>query len=317
MKMQLRSERKHEAAKLLDEALNTSPPRGGRIRKAWSEKQPICYTPEEALLPMHHGRLTTLIPEIEDELVQHTYIAVRGETVRNYHNRQKLVDEHDVTALTVCNVDESGFSMVQKRNQKIIARRGKHQVGGLSSDERGVNATIVCCANAAGQCKRMTNELKIGAPPGAIVTNSDSGYINSERSLKSRHMVFSENDFIATDVSLEGNEDKPTLPEAPEPINHDHAPEEVIENQSNVSVEKILPLPEHSASRKRRKLFQPLVILNERIRKAQSEESLLEAFLNEAEQGYLKFTEHNCLEALISVVARDIEIGVLNPSDWY
>ncbi|KAF2894720.1 hypothetical protein ILUMI_11452 [Ignelater luminosus] len=51
-------ERKHEAAKLLDKALNTSPAREGRIRKVWSVKQPICYTPEEALLLMVEANLT-------------------------------------------------------------------------------------------------------------------------------------------------------------------------------------------------------------------------------------------------------------------
>lgn len=102
---------------------------------------------------------------------------------------EKCVDENGFTALTIFNVDESGFSTVQKKNQKIIAKRGKHQVGGISSGERGVNTTIVCCASAAGQCippmiifkrKRMAPELAIGASPGAIVTISDTGYINTE-----------------------------------------------------------------------------------------------------------------------------------------
>lgn len=106
---------------------------------------------------------------------------------------EKCVDENGFTALTIFNVDESGFSSVQKKNQKIIAKKGKHQVGGISSGERGVNTTIVCCASAAGQCtppmiifkrKRMAPELAIGAPPGAIVTISDTGYINTELFVK-------------------------------------------------------------------------------------------------------------------------------------
>nr|CAI5822981.1 unnamed protein product [Callosobruchus analis] len=97
---------------------------------------------------------------------------------------EKLVDKEGFKALTVYNVDEIGFSTVQKRNQKIIARRGKHQVGGISSGERGVNTTVICCANAAGQCIPpmiiYKKSLKTGAPPGAIVTTSDTEYINSE-----------------------------------------------------------------------------------------------------------------------------------------
>lgn len=62
-------------------------------------------------------------------------------------------------------------------------------MGGVASGERGINTTIVCCVNAAGSWvppmvifkrKRMANELKIGAPPGAIVTISDTGYINTD-----------------------------------------------------------------------------------------------------------------------------------------
>ncbi|CAH1966255.1 unnamed protein product [Acanthoscelides obtectus] len=55
----------------------------------------------------------------------------------------KCVGENGFTGHTIYNLDESGFSTVQKRNQKIMARKGKHQVGGIASDERGVNTTVV------------------------------------------------------------------------------------------------------------------------------------------------------------------------------
>ncbi|CAH1963229.1 unnamed protein product [Acanthoscelides obtectus] len=106
---------------------------------------------------------------------------------------ERCVDENCFTAQTTYNVDESGFSTVQKRNQKIIARRGKHQVGDIASGERGVNTTVVVCASAAGQTvppmiifkrKRMAPELTIGAISGTIVTISDTGYINSELFVK-------------------------------------------------------------------------------------------------------------------------------------
>lgn len=106
---------------------------------------------------------------------------------------EKTVDEHGFNAMQIYNVDESGFSTVQKKNQKIVGRKGKHQVGGLSSGERGVNTTIVCCTNAAGSCvppmiiykrRRLPNELTVGAPAGAIITLSDTGYINSELFVK-------------------------------------------------------------------------------------------------------------------------------------
>jgi hypothetical protein len=63
---------------------------------------------------------------------------------------EKLVDENQIDALRIYNVDESGFATVQKKSPKVIALRGKHQVGSISSGERGVTTTSVCCTSAAG-----------------------------------------------------------------------------------------------------------------------------------------------------------------------
>lgn len=102
---------------------------------------------------------------------------------------EKLCDDHKFTATQIYNVDESGFSTVQKKPTKIVAKKGKHQVGSISSGERGVNTTIVCAVSAAGHYvppmiifkrKRFVQELAIGAPPGSCVTISDTGYINSD-----------------------------------------------------------------------------------------------------------------------------------------
>lgn len=90
---------------------------------------------------------------------------------------EKICDEHSFDARRIFNVDESGFSTVQKRGEKVVARKGCKQVGNITSGERGVNTTIVCCANAAGlfvppmiifKRARMVQELKVGAPPSSI-----------------------------------------------------------------------------------------------------------------------------------------------------
>lgn len=82
-----------------------------------------------------------------------------------------------------------------QRPQKIIGQKGKHQIGSLTSGERGVNTTCVCCFNAAGMYippilifKRMRfkDELKEGAPPGTEFTCSESGWITSELFVKWR-----------------------------------------------------------------------------------------------------------------------------------
>ncbi|KAJ4442452.1 hypothetical protein ANN_04038 [Periplaneta americana] len=82
------------------------------------------------------------------------------------------------------------FTQVHKRTRKVIAKKGKQQVGSIASGERGMTTTAVCCASAAGQYippmlifkrTRAKDELMDGAPPGTVFAfNPDSGYINKE-----------------------------------------------------------------------------------------------------------------------------------------
>lgn len=92
----------------------------------------------------------------------------KANVMASFYLLENLVDKYSFNALTIYNVDESGFLTVQKKNQKVISLKGKHQVGGISSGERGVNMTVVCCGSASG----------------TIVTISDTGYINSELFVK-------------------------------------------------------------------------------------------------------------------------------------
>lgn len=101
---------------------------------------------------------------------------------------KRVIDENAIDATRLFNVDETGVSTVQNKCQKVLAKKGKRQVGSVSSGERGVNTTVVCCTSASGSYvppmiifkrMRMANELKVGAPPGGLVEVSESGYINS------------------------------------------------------------------------------------------------------------------------------------------
>jgi hypothetical protein len=49
----------------------------------------------------------------------------------------------------ILNEDESGFSTVQKRLQKIVAQKGKYQVGVVANGERGVSSReeLLCFTN--------------------------------------------------------------------------------------------------------------------------------------------------------------------------
>ena len=105
---------------------------------------------------------------------------------------EALIAKHSFDAAHIFNVDESGITTVQKPG-KVIGRRGKKQVGSLTSGERGFTTTVVCCFSASGtyvppmmifKRKRLPDELKIGAPPGSNVRCNESGWMTKELFVK-------------------------------------------------------------------------------------------------------------------------------------
>ncbi|CAG5049180.1 unnamed protein product [Parnassius apollo] len=99
-----------------------------------------------------------------------------------------VYDEHHLTP-DDCNCDETGISVVPKTKSKIIARKGRKQVGAITSAERGTTITVEICFSASGNFmppmmvyprKRMDPQLMIKAAPGAWGVCSDSGWMTSE-----------------------------------------------------------------------------------------------------------------------------------------
>jgi hypothetical protein len=103
---------------------------------------------------------------------------------------EKLVDQNKLDATRVFNADETGLSTVQKRTRKVIARKGKHQVGSHFSGEPGTLTVAVCCVSMSGNYvppmlifkrARGKNEIKGDAPPGSnFAFNPESSYIKKE-----------------------------------------------------------------------------------------------------------------------------------------
>ncbi|CAH2086648.1 unnamed protein product [Euphydryas editha] len=113
-----------------------------------------------------------------------------------------VYDEHQLTPDRIYNCDEMGISVVPKTNSKIIAKRGRKQVGIIVSAERGQTVTVEICFSAAGNYmppmlifprKRMQPELMVNSQAGAWGTCSDSGWITSELFLQwfKRFVIFS------------------------------------------------------------------------------------------------------------------------------
>ncbi|XP_046689171.1 MFS-type transporter clz9-like [Homalodisca vitripennis] len=103
-----------------------------------------------------------------------------------------LVEErskHNYTAHRIFNVDETGLTTVQSKSSKVLALRGRRQVGSLTSAERGVLCSLVMCMSAGGSYippyiifprLRMKAELTDGAPPGTAFTCHPSGWMQTE-----------------------------------------------------------------------------------------------------------------------------------------
>ena len=62
---------------------------------------------------------------------------------------EKEVAAHDYPPSLIFNVDETGLTVVQKKQPKILALKGKCQSGALTAAERGSLITTVVCMSAS------------------------------------------------------------------------------------------------------------------------------------------------------------------------
>lgn len=101
----------------------------------------------------------------------------------------EVYDKYNLTSDRIYNCDETGISCVSKTKSKIIAEKGRKQVGSLSSAERGQTITVEICFNAAGTYmppmlifprQRMKQELLDRAPPGTTAECNARGWMTTE-----------------------------------------------------------------------------------------------------------------------------------------
>lgn len=111
------------------------------------------------------------------------------ERVNDFFDKyEEILDKYKFAAHEIYNMDETALSTVHKPS-KVIAQKGKHQVGAVTSGERGLTTTCVCAMNAAGEYlppmlifkrSRLNDALKNGAPPNTAFGCSKNGWITSE-----------------------------------------------------------------------------------------------------------------------------------------
>ena len=105
-----------------------------------------------------------------------------------YHeNLKELYEKFHFQPGRIYNMDESGLSTVPNKLRKVIGEKGRN-VSKITSAERGITVTVICCMSAGGHFvpptfifprKRHHDALLNGAPLGSIQMCSDSGYINT------------------------------------------------------------------------------------------------------------------------------------------
>ncbi|XP_025414245.1 uncharacterized protein LOC112686259 [Sipha flava] len=103
------------------------------------------------------------------------------------------IDKYKLNANRIYNCDETGITVNPKGQSKVLATKGKRQVGILTSAERGETVTAVICFSASDAYvspmlifprKRNQPHFSTGLPPGSWVECHETGWITSELFLK-------------------------------------------------------------------------------------------------------------------------------------
>ena len=101
---------------------------------------------------------------------------------------EEIFDKNNLPQDRIYNCDETGMTTVPKTMSRVISTKGKRQVGGLTSAERGQLITAIICCSASGSYMppklifprvRMKAELMDGAPPGSTHECHPSGWIQT------------------------------------------------------------------------------------------------------------------------------------------
>lgn len=134
-----------------------------------------------------HPKISLRKPEHTSSARAHGF---NQDSVNNFYDKyEKLIKEHNIKPECIWNVDETPVSTVPKGTAKVVAEKGKKQVGRLVSAERGEHTTAEICFSAVGNYMppmiifprvRYKEAFSIGAPPGAKVECNISGYMNTD-----------------------------------------------------------------------------------------------------------------------------------------
>ncbi|KAJ8939486.1 hypothetical protein NQ318_022540 [Aromia moschata] len=99
-----------------------------------------------------------------------------------------VMDKYQFAPSRIWNTDETGVSTVSKPS-KIVAAKGKRNVGSVTSGERGTNVTLLTAVSASGNTvppmfifprKKFKNYFISGGPPECIGAGNASGWVTDK-----------------------------------------------------------------------------------------------------------------------------------------
>lgn len=102
---------------------------------------------------------------------------------------EPLLEKINHNPARIFNCDETGLTIVQHKHLRVVGKKGKKQIGAITSAERGSLLTTVMCFSATGQYippffifprKNMKMELMNGTPAGSKYACHISGWIQQE-----------------------------------------------------------------------------------------------------------------------------------------
>ncbi|XP_027852688.2 uncharacterized protein LOC114131625 [Aphis gossypii] len=105
---------------------------------------------------------------------------------------ESVLTKHKFEAFQIFNLDETGITTVQNP-YKIVAQKGKKQIGAITSAERGTLVTMCLAVSEVGNAippmfifprVNFKDHFIRGGPPGCIGTSNKSGWMQREEFLK-------------------------------------------------------------------------------------------------------------------------------------